>query len=191
MIFSPTPDGKLPVGQDIWFAFGIRLQDWVVSPDEQILMQWHQGDGSILLNPFLALLLKGDTLRIDSKFNAADPPSRTTTSTVTQWQSTHAPINAWTYFVLKARISPFPADGAYLKVWRDGVPIVDYRGPLGYNYPESPPYLKVGHYQWVTPYNPWSDAAPTKTVLYRSPLLVQDPAGKYSEVDLRANVMSH
>jgi hypothetical protein len=49
MIFSPSFGGKLPVNQDVWFAFGIRLKDWVNTTDEQILMQWHWSNGSIPL----------------------------------------------------------------------------------------------------------------------------------------------
>ncbi|MDP3086317.1 MAG: heparin lyase I family protein [Rubrivivax sp.] len=189
MTFSPTQAGSLPVKKELWFAFGVRLKDWKVTDDEQLLMQWHWGNGAIPLNPFLGLFLRGNTLRIDNRFDATYPPSKNTTTVKTLWQNTQLPIDRWTYFVIKARISPHLGDAPYVKVWRDGVQVASYSGPVGYNYPEVNPYVKVGHYQWIASYNPWSTAAPTKTVLYRTPSLIQDSAGAYTESDVRRHVM--
>jgi hypothetical protein len=188
MIFSPSFGGKLPVNQDVWFAFGIRLKDWVNTTDEQILMQWHWSNGSIPLGPFLALSLKGGKLHIDSKANAAYPPKASSTTSRVHWTNGTVTSNTWTYFVVKARISPHTGHNPYLKVWRDGVQVVNYAGPLGYNYPEVTPYVKIGHYQWVAAYNNWISAAATKTILVRTPALINDPTGVYSELDVRTHV---
>ena len=188
MIFSPSFGGKLPVNQDVWFAFGIRLKDWVNTTDEQILMQWHWSNGSIPLGPFLALSLKGGKLQIDSKANAAYPPSAASTTSRVHWTNGTVTSNAWTYFVVKARISPHTGHNPYLKVWRDGVQVVNYAGPLGYNYPEVTPYVKIGHYQWVAAYNNWISAAATKTILVRTPALINDTTGLYTEFDVRSHV---
>jgi hypothetical protein len=188
MIFSPSFGGKLPVNQDVWFAFGIRLKDWVNTTDEQILMQWHWSNGSIPLGPFLALSLKGGKLHIDSKANAAYPPKASSTTSRVHWTNGTVTSNTWTYFVVKARISPHTGHNPYLKVWRDGVQVVNYAGPLGYNYPEVTPYVKIGHYQWVAAYNNWISAAATKTILVRTPALISDPTGLYTELDVRTHV---
>ena len=188
MTFSPSFGGKLPVNQDVWFAFGLRLKDWVNTTDEQILMQWHWSNGSIPLGPFLALSLKGGKLQIDSKANAAYPPAVASTTSRVHWTNGAPPTSGWTYFVVKARISPHTSHNPYLKVWRDGVQIVNYAGPLGYNYPQLTPYLKIGHYQWVAAYNNWISAASTKTVLVRTPALINDTAGLYTEFDIRSHV---
>ena len=188
MIFSPSFGGKLPVNQDVWFAFGIRLQNWVNTTDEQILMQWHWSNGSIPLGPFLALSLKGGKLQIDSKANAAYPPSAASTTSRVHWTNGTVTSNAWTYFVVKARISPHTGHNPYLKVWRDGVQVVNYAGPLGYNYPQVTPYVKIGHYQWVAAYNNWISAAATKTILVRTPALINDTTGLYTEFDVRSHV---
>lgn len=190
MTFSPSFGGKLPVNQDVWFAFGMRLKDWVNTTDEQILMQWHWSNGSIPLGPFLALSLKGGKLQIDSKANAAYPPAVSSTTSRVHWTNGTVTSNTWTYFVVKARISPHTSHNPYLKVWRDGVQIVNYAGPLGYNYPEVTPYLKIGHYQWVAAYNNWISAASTKTILVRTPALINDPTGLYTEYDVRSHVRS-
>lgn len=188
LTFSPNFSGKLPVNQDVWFAFGMRLQDWVATTDEQILMQWHWSNGTIPLGPFLALSLKGGKLQIDSKANAAYPPSVSSTTSRVHWTNGTVTSNTWTYFVVKARISPHTSHSPYLKVWRDGVQIVNYAGPFGYNYPEVTPYLKIGHYQWVATYNNWISAASTKTVLVRTPALINDPTGIYNEFDILSHV---
>jgi hypothetical protein len=188
MTFSPSFGGKLPVNQDVWFAFGLRLKDWVNTTDEQILMQWHWSNGSIPLGPFLALSLKGGKLQIDSKANAAYPPKASTTTSRVHWTNGTVASNTWTYFVVKARISPHTSHNPYLKVWRDGTQIVNYAGPFGYNYPEVTPYVKIGHYQWVAAYNNWISAASTKTILVRTPALINDPTGLYTEFDVRTHV---
>jgi hypothetical protein len=187
MTFSPNFAGKLPVKQDVWFAFGMRFQDWTSTTDEQVLMQWHWSNGSIPIGPFLALAMKGGKLQIDSKANAAYPPAAATTTSTVHWTGTVTP-NSWSYFVVKARISPNPADAPYLQVWRDGTQIVNHQGPFGYNYPEVTPYLKMGHYQWIASYNTWSSSATTKTILVRTPALINDTTGKYREADIRGHV---
>jgi hypothetical protein len=187
MTFSPNFAGKLPVKQDVWFAFGMRFQDWTSSTDEQVLMQWHWSNGSIPIGPFLALAMKGGKLQIDSKANAAYPPAAASTTSTVHWTGAVTP-NTWSYFVVKARISPNPADAPYLQVWRDGTQIVNHQGPFGYNYPEVTPYLKMGHYQWIASYNTWASSAATKTILVRTPALINDTTGKYSEADIRGHV---
>ena len=186
MTFSPSFGGKLPVRQDVWFAFGMRFQDWSSATDEQVLMQWHWSNGSIPVGPFLALAMKGGRLQIDSKANAAYPPSPSTTTSTVHWTGDATP-NTWSYFVVKARISPNPSDAPYLQVWRDGVQIVNHKGPFGYNYPEVTPYVKIGHYQWLAA-NPWNAVARTKTILVRTPALINDTTGKYTEADIRGHV---
>jgi hypothetical protein len=69
------------------------------------------------------------------------------------------------------------------------VQIVNYNGPIGYNYPTVQPYAKIGHYQWVASYNAWS--TPTKTMLYRAPSLISDTMHKYTETDVRSFVAAH
>jgi hypothetical protein len=49
-------------------------------------------------------------------------------------------------------------------VKRDGVPVVDYRGPLGYN-DQQPPYFKVGIYRDTQP--------DTQARRYRRPTLTK------------------
>lgn len=182
---------RLPVGQDFWYGFGLRTPGWNVrATDEQLLTQWHQGNGTIPLGPFMALLVKGNNFKLDVKFNLKYPPSIATTNTTTVWTGSGMPVDKWTYFVFKAKISPDLKDDPYLQVWKDGVQIVDYHGPFGYNYPDVKPYVKLGHYEWIASYNRWDPDSPVKTVYYRTPVLIRDNGGKYSEADVRAYLSS-
>ena len=47
-----------------------------------------------------------------------------------------------------------------------------------------------GTYQWVAAYNTWISAASTKTILVRTPALINDPTGLYTEYDVRSHVQS-
>jgi hypothetical protein len=189
LTFSPSFNGKLPVNQEFWYAFGVRLDKWTPGKDEQILMQWHWGNGTIPLGPFLALSLSNGVLKFDTKTSAISPPSIASSKTTVLYQNTSLPVDKWTYFVIKAKISYDSGQAPYIKIWRDGAQVVNYNGPVGYNYPAVQPYAKIGHYQWVQSYNTWT--TPTKTVLYRAPSLISDTLHRYNEADIRSFVVSH
>ena len=187
---SPTAGGAIPVGTPVWFAFGLRLHEWTATPDEQIVMQWHHGDGSVALNPFVALSVMGSNLRVMARYNNSQVLSKATTTAMELSSKGPLPVDQWSYFVVKALISPDGSLGSYLQVWRDGVMTVNYRGPLGYNNPQFQPYVKVGHYHWNDRINQWPSTTPVRTVMMRTPVLVQDVAGRYGERDLRAHVIA-
>ncbi|MEJ6006643.1 polysaccharide lyase [Paucibacter sp. AS339] len=187
---SPTQAGKLQIGKDFWFGFGVRLDKWVTGPEEQIIAQIHQPVGALAGNPIFALSVFGDKLVINARFNNNKSFLKETTTGVTLWSQAALPTKAWTYFVIKAKISSDTAINPYLQVWRDGQKIVDYKGAFGYNAPEAIPFAKIGHYQWGGSGNIWPDNAATKTVLFRTPTFVNELATnpKYQEVDIREHV---
>lgn len=188
---SATQPGRLQIGKDFWFAFGVRLDKWVISPEEQILAQIHQADGSVALNPILALSVMGDKFNISLRQNTNSIIAKSSTTTVNAWSKSGLPTAGWTYFVIKAKISSDTNVKPYVQIWKDGIQIVDYKGPFGYNTPTIPPFAKIGHYQWGGSSNPWSATALTKTVLFRTPTFVNDKTGAvYSEPDVRAHVMN-
>ena len=187
---SPTQGGALPVGQPFWFAFGIRLDGWIATADEQIIAQWHHSDDTIVMNPFLAISVASNEMRIVARYNANDPVSKESTTSIRLATSKPLPVDRWSYFVVKALISPDGSLGSFVKVWRNGVQIADYFGPFGYRLAPLMPFLKVGHYHWIDASNPWPDTVPVRSVLMRTPVLVHDGNGRYSEPDLRAYVVS-
>ncbi|WP_156466652.1 polysaccharide lyase [Methylibium sp. Root1272] len=182
-----TQAGALKTKTDIWYAFGLYLPDWETTPEEGIISQWHQAGNTV--NPFMAIAIAGDKINFYTRYNSNTNPTQAGNST-RSWNTSGLPINKWTYFVIKAKISPFTSDAPYFKVWRDGTQIIDYSGPLSYNSPTNPPWAKFGLYPWGynTSGNRWSAEFPTKTLLFRTPTFVHDPNGKYKEADIRAYV---
>ncbi|EWS55934.1 heparin lyase I family protein [Methylibium sp. T29] len=182
-----TQPGALKTKTDIWYAFGLYLPNWETTPEEGIISQWHQAGNTV--NPFMAIMIAGDRIKFHTGWNSNTNPTQSGNST-RSYYSNGLPINKWTYFVIKAKISPFTSDAPYFKVWRDGTQIIDYSGPLSYNSPTNPPWAKFGLYPWGynTSSNRWSPEVPTKTLLFRTPTFVHDPNGKYKEADIRAYV---
>lgn len=184
VIFSPTKKGRLPIGTEFWFGFGLLLPGWAASPDEQIVSQWHMGDGSIAFNPLFAISVQGAGLRFQARFNASREMSKAGTSKPIDLVSEGLPVSAWTYIVARARISTDPADAPFLQVWRDGVELISYAGQLGYAIPGGVPYAKFGHYHWIDTSNPWPAQIASRTVLIRSPMFIFNNASKFQPADL-------
>lgn len=191
MTFSPTQAGRLPVGQDFWFAFGLHLPGWKTSSDEQIIAQWHQANGSVPLNPFFAISVQGDGVRFQARQDGSESVSKATVAQPIDFLAPGLPIKNWAYFVVKARISPDPAKRPFLQVWRNGALLLNYSGPLGYNISSSAPFAKIGHYHWIDSSNPWPASIPSRTVMFRAPTFVEDDAGRYGAEDLRGYVMKN
>lgn len=183
-IFSPTKAGRLPVGTEFWFGFGLLLPNWVTSPDEQIVSQWHMGDGSIALNPLFAISIQGAGLRFQARFNNSRQMSKAGTSKTIDVVSDGLPVETWTYIVARARISADPNAAPYLQVWRDGVEVISYFGPLGYAIPGGVPYAKIGHYHWIDASNPWPARIASRTVLIRNPSFIFNNAAQFQAGDL-------
>jgi hypothetical protein len=189
MGFSPTQAGKLPLGQEVWFAFGLHLPAWTPSSDAQLVAQWHVTNSGSALNPLLAFIVKGSDLYVEARHNASTAPTIATTATPVTAKSAGLPSGKWTYIVVQAKLSTDPAKSPFLRVWRDGRVVVNYSGPLGYNIPNHVPYLKVGHYHWMSDSNPWPAGVPSRTVMIRAPSLVTDSARQFTANDLLGFVM--
>ena len=73
--------------------------------------------------------------------------------------------------------------GGLLQVWMDGAQIANYSGPLGVGTVGVKDYFKFGYYNW-------SDYKTPRKALLRSPVVVQDPAGKYGPEMLLQSVLT-
>lgn len=179
--------GKLKTGTDIWYAFGLLVPEgsygW-----ESIISQWHQ---ECCVNPWAAFALRKDSIDVQLRWNSSSNPTQAGNST-RAWNSPGVPIDKWTVFVVKAKITPKPGDGGYYKVWRDGAVVADYTGPISYNTGDARvPWAKFGVYPWgyASDGNRWTTPE-TMKVLFKAPVFVHDPSGKYTEADLRAYVLA-
>lgn len=181
--------GKLKTGTDIWYAFGLFLPNWTAVPREIVVSQWHQ---ECCVNPWAAFILQDEKFKLQLRWNSSPNPTASGNQ-AREWQSAGIPTSKWTVFVVKAKITPKVGEGGYYKVWRDGVQVADYSGAISYNTGDTRvPWAKFGAYPWGydrTDSQGWKTPE-TTTLLFKSPVFVHDPAGKYTEADLRAYVLA-
>lgn len=179
----PNPATALPQGTPFWFAASIWIDDWGDTQDEQIVLQWHQNDTRLALNPMLAVVVRGRTMRIELRHSSADPATRATTQTETLVR-TAMPVRRWTTLVFRARLEVPGTGRSTLAIWQDGVPLADYSGDIGYALaPGAYAYAKAGIYKWTNG-NHWDAAVPRREVRLRRLLLAVDPSLQYSPADL-------
>jgi hypothetical protein len=166
-----------------WIAFSAYVYDWgTLSTNDDALFgtQLHQGNKSLVVGgPAFGLYTSqvGRTFRVQTRHSESETPSN---SNAVSWKGTELqiPFGKWADFVLKFKENT--KGQGFLQVWMDGDEIADYKGSLGYNTGHTD-YAKFGYYNWTAGA---MNATPRK-VLLRSPVVVADPAGKYSQESLR------
>lgn len=187
MLAYPTAATSLPIGVPFWFAISIWVDDWSGTQDEQIIAQWHQNDPRLTLNPFLALIVKGNTVRVELRHSDIDPATKASTTLLTPGSLVLKP-RRWTQFVTRAKISQDADDKPFFQLWQDGVQIVDYSGRLGYKLSKGYfAYAKTGIYKWLNG-NPWDASIPTREVMVKSMLIANDQFSRYTPTQISAAI---
>lgn len=176
-----TAATAIPKGENFWYTLTLLVKDGGNSSgDGQLITQWHTTG----YNPFMGLYLSNGKLRMTVR---TSPVRNGTSATVTYsnpWVDQFPVSGKWMTFVFNARVSHLASDLPFLRVWRDGSLIVDYRGPLGYNTNDLP-YAKVGFYSW-NENNAWDVKTPIRTVYVRKAALVRDTGAKFSAANMKA-----
>lgn len=129
--------------------YGQRLlipAEWVRDPARavDIVMQWHAIPGDFRATfPNVEISVRDDRWIIRQSFG---DPKTSPTRRETVLEDRVIP-GAWTTWVLHAKWSP--RDDGLLRVWKDGKPVADLRGPNTYGTigVEYTPYLKTGIYR--------------------------------------------
>ncbi|MGD0190500.1 MAG: heparin lyase I family protein [Rhizomicrobium sp.] len=139
---------------DVWTAYQFRIAPGARStPDWVVLGDWHMqpdaGDAGVS-SPWQLELLPGDILAFDTR-TSTEKPIRTNPHIHDIWKSS-APIarGRWHALVSRVVFDWHPDGKGEIDVWLDGKPIVDYRGPVGFN-TARPPYFKFGIYRAPAP----------------------------------------
>jgi hypothetical protein len=141
-------DKHFNLGDEYWIGFAIYLPEyWQIDQDySDILLQFHGSpdDGEDWRNPPLALLVDVDQWKLrylaDSK-----PLTENKNYTVSGSENIGTVERGrWTTFVM--HINAWYDDGGFIKVWKDGKQVVDYRGGVFFNDIQGP-YLKFGNYK--------------------------------------------
>lgn len=101
--------------------------------------------GEVGHSPPFAIELRDEKMRIASRF---DPRliSRGNDAPYTLHYADTAPLQRGRWYAMRIAVKFDPAGAGWLKVWRDGRQIVDYRGPIGFNDVVGP-YFKAGIYR--------------------------------------------
>lgn len=188
LISYPMRDYALPSGEVFWWAMSMWADDWSASRDEQLIAQFHvHNPQNLLLNPFFALVVKGNTLRVEVRHNSNVMPTREPTHLVTAARMP-MPVRQWITVVVQARMATDIAQGPFLRLWIGDETVANYSGPLGYVLPPGGlAYAKAGIYHWMTG-NDWDMAVPNRMMLIGAMLTARDSMSRYTAAQLAATV---
>lgn len=175
----PSASSGIKDGEMFWHAVEIWADDWSSSTDEQLILQWHQNDPRLSMNPLLSAILKGDKLRLELRTSAANPATRAS-ATVFALANLPWKPKQWNTIVLQGRISPAGSQQPMVRMWLNGTQVLDRKAPIGYALQDKAyNYVKWGIYKW-TDGNPWNASYPVRSVMTRNVLLVKDPGAAYT-----------
>lgn len=188
LVSYPMPDSALPEGENFWLAFSFWADDWSGTQDEQSIAQMHiQEPRNILLNPFFALVVRGEEMRVELRLNSRETPDQTSTRVVSTTKL-QMPARQWVTAVIQARVSTKAERKPFLRMWLNGKLVAEYADTFGYLLPMGGyAYPKVGVYHWLAG-NPWDLKLPTRSLLVGAMITVQDPSARYTQELLRATV---
>lgn len=192
-IRTETAHYTLPYDQEFWQVTRLMHESWAGTDDQQIVFQWHDGDFSENGPgaPILAFYVKGEQLRIVARSDASSPPSRDSLTNIDLLTEQATPYaGRWQDVVINARLSPFPEDEPFLRIWRNGSLIVDYRGPLAFNQPEYEDFAKLGYYHWLNADNDWDRSIPERSVYVAYMSIFDSPDGRYSFEDASQHLLA-
>ncbi|HEY9624483.1 MAG TPA: heparin lyase I family protein [Crinalium sp.] len=180
---------KIPANSERWYGYRIMLPtSWQTDGSQEIVTQWHDYPdfalGEDWRSPPLAITVHDNEWGIDNRWD----PKRVTKNndptpeggTDTLWTGPYQK-GVWTDWVVHAKWSA-KADGL-LQIWKDGVLVVNKRGPNTYN-DEYAPYFKVGIYKPSWKLNPAASSV-DKRVLYFDQMRVGDGSVNYTDVSRR------
>lgn len=175
----PSATTGIKQGELFWHAIEIWADDWSNTSDDQLILQWHQNDPRLSLNPMLAFVLRGNQLRAEMLTSPANPATRATyvaaSSVLSGWKP-----RQWNTLVIQGRISPSSAQAPLLRIWLNNQLVVDRNQPIGFQLQAgSYNYVKWGIYKWTNG-NPWNPLYAKRAVMVRNMLLVRDPRAGYT-----------
>jgi hypothetical protein len=182
-IRTETSHYPLPYAQTFWQATRLMHESTAGTEDTQVVFQWHDGDFTETSpgGPVLAFYVTGEALGIRLRHDASQQPTRESSTIVDLLTEEVTPYSGrWQDLIIKARISPFPEDQGFIRMWRNGELIVDYIGPVAFNQPSYEDYAKLGIYHWVNAGNDWDRTKVDRSVYVAGMSIISDPNGTYS-----------
>lgn len=142
-------DSHVPINTSLWYGFSIFLpSDYVADNVWELVTQWYpyaDEDAEWGRQPTMALsTTKGNwSIGLKTSPDVVTPINHPSISD-NNWRIGAYQRNAWADFVFNVRWT-HRSDG-FLKVWKDGVVVIDHKGPTSYN-DKRGPFLKMGLYK--------------------------------------------
>lgn len=144
----------------------IRLPDIKETTDDQLVWQLHGPDGANIGNPYIALLCTAGQMRITLRYDENEVSDPGTMTVLTPWTDDDWVPEQW--YRWAALILPDHRGRGRALVLRDGVTVLDYSGPFGYNDDAvGTSYFKNGYYHWTNSGNDWDTSINTREVWHK------------------------
>lgn len=144
----------------------IRLPDIKNTTDDQLVWQLHGPDGANIGNPYIVLLCTAGQLRIVLRYDTNEVSASGTQTVLTPWRDSDWVPNQW--YRWAALLLPDYLGNGRAVIMRDGVTVLDYVGPLGYNDDSvGTAYFKNGYYHWINSGNDWDRSVETRDVWHK------------------------
>lgn len=169
---------------ECWFGWSLYLPaDWTIDPQSpEIVTQWHELPdvelGETWRSPPVALTTQGDRYYFNILWDARRVTPGNSPQGRARLEAGRIAPGQWTDWVLHIKWS-YGADGL-LEVWKDGVKVIEHRGPNGYN-DRRPTYFKIGVYKWEWKEHPERSVA-TRREIVVDEVRMGDKASNYEEV---------
>ena len=172
----------IPWDQDFWFTTAVRTGNLNGTTDQQIVWQWHDGSSTGGLSPTLAAIVSGNSMFIQLRSNQNSSFSQANTTIYEVYRTSNWVASAWNQFTVEAHMNSTQNGSSTVKIWLNGVQIVDRIGPFGYVYSNPADYVKTGLYHWTGAGNTWSPAVDKREVWVKGPAMVLDRPGYTPEM---------
>jgi hypothetical protein len=172
----------IPWNKDFWFAVAVRSGDFAGTTDQQTVWQWHEASGTNGLSPYLAATVSGNNMYIQLRSNQNSAFSQVNTKIYEIYRTANWTPNAWYQFIVEAHLNTVDNGSSTVKIWLNGVKIVDRMGPVGYLYANPKDYTKAGLYHWTGAGNAWSSAVDKREVWLKGPAMMLNQVGYTPEM---------
>lgn len=168
-------------GEERWYGFSVYLpKDWENEMFD-IVMQIHNhpdpGEGA--KSPIMTLETEGKNWKVNDRFDRekiSKPANHGAGGTITSnrlWEGPYE-VEKWTDWVFHVKWSL--DDDGLIEAWKDGVKVVEHKGPNGYN-DEQPYYMKIGVYKPA-----YRVTAPPHRVIYHDEVRIGNEKASYADV---------
>lgn len=159
----------------------IRMPDIKSTTDDQLVWQLHGPDGANIGNPYIALLCIAGQMRLTLRYDESEVSDPGTMTVLTPWTDDDWTPNQW--YRWAALLTPDYLGNGRALVLRDGVTVLDYSGPFGYNDDAvGTSYFKNGYYHWTNSGNDWDTSVNTREVWHKG-AYVADGRVSLAEMD--------